>query len=1062
MRHLKLPRALVLLCTILFSSSIILAQERTITGTIKDEKGEPLVGATITVKGAANVTAVSQADGTFRIAVPATAKRIEVSYVGMIPQDISIENRNSVSVSLIVADNSLNEVVLIGYGSAKRANLTTAQTSVSSKELERTINTTLEQAIQGRAAGVYITQNSGQPGGGMSVNIRGINSLTRTQPLYVIDGVQIQESNDVSYGNESSSNPLAGINPADIADVQILQGPSASAIYGSRASNGVVLITTKRGKAGDVKINYGYQHTLQTPPKSLEVMNLRQYAQMVKEYHALAGGTTPEAFLDPTLLGKGTDWQKELFTNADMAKHQLSLSGGSGNTTFYTSAEYLDQEGVALGSGFERYGFRLNLDNKPRQWITIGFNVNFNQTKEILTTTNYGNAESPLIANALRLTPQIPVTNLDGSWGGSDPINGANQYAPINPIALANLITNENRRRQVMGGLNIGINIAKGLTFRTTFSGNIGNGLSTYYTPTYQIDQWHYNLIASLQTGTFDSWYWNWNQLIEYTRQFGKHNITAMASHEAQESKYQALRAGRTGFLTNDIFDVDAGDPLTATNAGGTYPWGIESYFGRIQYNYDNRYLLSASWRADGSPYFGPNNRWGTFPSVSVAWRATQEKFWTLDAISELKLRFEHGYTGNMGQGAGIYSRLGADATNWGTGFLPSELKNLNLKWEGTKTNNIGLNLGFLNNRLNFEADYYVRNTDNLILQAVVPWYMGTGGSPGGLAAPLMNIGAMKTKGWNITLGGTLVSNRDLRWDANLNISKFDSRIEKLTGDAPFIQRTSWWMNNWTQRATVGLQPWLFRGYIEEGLFQSVDEIANSALPVDNNGNPRPIDPNNGIWVGDVKYKDLNGDGKIDIQDETDIGNPWPKLTAGFTNNISYKNFELSVFFTGTFGNDVFNYIAMANSNPNNVNLSRNFFVDAMNYAKLIEKDGNVVIENSDTRIPRISNNQISSDNNYGKITDRFVEDGSFVRLKNISLSYNLPNKVLSKLKVVKSLRATIGAQNLFTITKYKGYDPEVGAYIGTGASNANQAIGIDFGRYPLTRLYTATISVNF
>ena len=1062
MRNLKLPRALVLLCTILLSSTIVLAQERIITGTVKDDKGSPLAGATVMVKGAGSVTTVTQTNGSFRLSVPATAKRLAISYVGMIPQEISIENRTEVTVSLVVADNSLNEVVLIGYGQAKRANLTTAQTSVSSKEMERTINTTLEQAIQGRAAGVYITQNSGQPGGGMSVNIRGINSLSRTQPLYVIDGVQIQETDAVASGNQSSSNIMAGINPADIADVQILQGPSAAAIYGSRASNGVVLITTKRGKAGDVKVNYGYQHSLQTPPKSLDVMNLPQYAQMVKEYHALAGGTTPEHFLDPSLLGKGTDWQKELFNNANMGKHQLSLSGGTGNTTFYSSAEYLDQEGVALGSGFERYGFRLNLENKPREWISLGFNVNFNQTKEVLTTTNYSNAESPLIANALRLTPQIPVTNLDGTWGGSDPINGANQYAPVNPIALANLITNNYRRRQFMGSLNLGINLAKGLTFRSTFAGNVGNGMSTYYTPTYQIDQWHYNLLASLQTGTYDSWYWNWNQLLEYSRQFGKHNITVMASHETQESKYQALNAGRTGFLTNDIFDVNAGDPLSATNSGGKYPWGIESYFARAQYNYDNRYLLSASWRRDGSPYFGPNNRWGDFPAFSLAWRITQEKFWTLDFISELKLRFEHGFTGNMGSGAGIYSRLSADATTWGTGFLPSELKNLDLKWEGTRTNNIGINVGLLNNRFTIEADYYTRNTNNLILPAVVPWYMGTGGSPGGLQPPLMNIGVMETKGWNITLGGTIINKKDLRWDANLNLSQFDSRIRELTGDAPFINRISWWMNNWTQRSTIDLRPWLFRGYLEDGLFQSVDEIANSPLPVDNIGNPRPIDPTNGIWVGDVKYKDLNNDGKIDVNDETNIGNPWPKFTAGFTNNVSFKNFELSLFFTGTFGNDIFNFIAMQNSNPNNVNLSRNFFVSTMNYAKLVEKGGNVVIENADTRIPRISNNQISSDNNYGKITDRFVEDGSFVRLKNISLSYNLPASLLGKTKVIKGFRVTVGAQNLFTITRYKGYDPEVGAYVGSGAAGANQAIGIDFGRYPLTRMYNASVSVNF
>ncbi|MGZ8510351.1 MAG: SusC/RagA family TonB-linked outer membrane protein, partial [Chitinophagaceae bacterium] len=420
---LKRPlRAIVLLFTFALSSSIIFAQTRTISGIVADQNGNPLPNATVSVKGG-NAFTTSDANGVFKIVVPANSSKLLISYVGANPREISIDGQENVTATLEITDTKLSEVVVVGYGKAQKANLTTAQTTVSAKDIEKTINTTIEQAIQGRAAGVYVTQNSGQPGGGISVNIRGISSLGRTQPLYVIDGVQIQSSEDVSFGSASSSNPLAGLNPTDIEDIQILQGPSATAIYGSRGTNGVILVTTKRGKSGDVKINYAYQYNLQTPPKHLDVMNLRQYAQMVKEYHALAGGTTPEEFLDPSLLGEGTDWQGELFNNAGMNKHQLSLSGGSNHTTYYLSGEYLKQEGVAEGSGFDRYGFRLNLDNKPRDWITLGANLSFNQTKETLTTTNYGDAQSPLIANALRLTPQIPVTNLDGSWGGSDPVN---------------------------------------------------------------------------------------------------------------------------------------------------------------------------------------------------------------------------------------------------------------------------------------------------------------------------------------------------------------------------------------------------------------------------------------------------------------------------------------------------------------------------------------------------------------------------------------------------------------------------------------------------------------
>ena len=1034
----------------------------TVSGKVVNDKGEPLAGATIMEKNTNNATTAKE-DGSFSITVANEKSVLVISFIGYDRQEITVGSRTAISVRLVQQTTSLTDVVVTGYGRSTRANLTSAQTTVSAKDIDKTVNTTLEQAIQGRAAGVYVTQNSGQPGGGISVNIRGISSLGRTQPLYVIDGVQMQVSEDVSFGASSSSNPLAGLNPSDIEDIQILQGPSATAIYGSRASNGVILVTTKRGKAGDFKINYVYQYNLQTPPKHLDVMNLREYAQMRNEFHALAGGTSPQEFLDPTLLGEGTDWQEELFNNAALNKHQLNLSGGSNNTTYYMSGEYLDQEGVAAGSGFKRYGFRLNLDNKPRDWATIAANLSFNQTNETLTTTNYGDAQSPLIASALQLTPQIPVTNLDGSWGGSDPVNGANQYAPINPIAIANLITNNTKRRQFLGGLNIGITLTKGLVLRSSLNGSAGNGLSTYYTPTYNIDQWHYNTLASLQSGTYSTWYWNWNELLEYTRQIGKHNFTIMASHEAQESEWKQLSAGRTGFLTNDIFDVNAGNPTSATNGGGTYPWSMESYLGRLNYNYDNRYLLTATFRRDGSPFFGQDKRWGNFPSVSVAWRLSREKFFEVDFISELKLRFETGLTGNQGTGSGIYAPLNTGATPWGTGFLPSTFTNSKLGWEETQTNNVGLNIGFLNNRFNLEADYYVKKTDNLILGASLPWYMGTNGSPGSVGAPLVNAGSLKTKGWNLTINSTNISKKDFRWETNLNLSHFKTTVTSLNSENAFLERVSWWMNNWTQRAAIGYAPWLFRGYIAEGLFQSVEEINNSAVPVDNNGVRRPTDPQTGIWVGDVKYKDINGDGKIDVKDITNIGNPWPKLTLGLTNSFSYKGFDLSILVTGVYGNDIYNYIAAANSNPNNIYLSRNLLIKGMDYAKLTtDASGKTVITNPGTMVPRITNNTVANENNHSKTSDRFVEDGSYLRMKNVSLSYNIPAKYLGYTKVIKGLKATVGVQNVFTITNYSGYDPEIGAYVGQGSSGQNQAIGIDFGRYPLTRIYTATINVNF
>jgi TonB-linked SusC/RagA family outer membrane protein len=1041
-----------MVCVCVLSFLTPFAQDRTINGTVLDDKGVPLAGATITIKNTSTST-TTDGSGRFTLRLSEAARTIVVSYVGMQTREVNLGNSNSLSISLSPGAANLTDVVVVGYGRARKANLTTSQVSVGTKEIEKTVNTTIEQAIQGRAASVYVTQNSGQPGGGISVAVRGISTISgNTEPLYVIDGVQLQGG-----GTTNSSNPLSSLNPSDIEDIQILQGPSATAIYGSRGTNGVLLITTKRGKSGEARLNYGVQYNIQTPPKGMSVMDLRQYAQMRKEFHALAGGATPVEFLDPSILGTGTDWQDELFDNAAMQKHQLSVSGGNNNTTYYMSGEYLKQDGVAIGSGFNRYGFRINLDNKPREWITLGANLSFNQTNEKITTSS-----ESVISDALQITPQVPVKNLNGDWGGGDDVNGANQFAPVNPIAIANLRTNNNRRRQFWGGLNLGLNLAKGLTFRTSFNTDINYSNSMYFNPTYRIG-WAINTSASLSEFVGMSTYWNWNQLLEYNKQIGKHNVTVMVSHESQESKWKNLSASRSGFLTNDIFDLNAG-AAPGTNGGGSGPWAMESYLGRINYNYDNRYLLTATYRRDGSAVFGSENKWGSFPSVSAAWRVSQEKFFEVPFISELKLRIETGLTGNQGGGTGIYSPLSSGISDLGSGFLPNRYGNASLKWEETRTDNVGINIGLLQNRITAEFDYYIKNTDNLLMDNPLPIYMGTSGQ-GAVGNPRVNIGELQTKGWGFTINTTNVRRKDFSWESSLNLSSFKTKVEKFYSDAAVIDRTSTWYDNWsqswTQRSAVGLEPWLFRGYISEGLFQSVEEINNSAVRVDNNGNRIPTDPT-GIWIGDVKYRDINGDDKIDANDETYIGNPWPKLFGGFSNTFSYKGFDLNILITGTFGNDIYNMLAMVNSKATRFYTSRNLMSDVSNYAKLGTKDGNPVIMNPETNVPRITGSQIPVDNNYNVISSRWVEDGSFVRLKNVSLSYNVPASIISKQKLVRGVKATFGAQNIATFTDYSGYDPEVGASVGANVNAQNQAIGLDYGRYPLTPIYTFSLNVNF
>jgi TonB-dependent starch-binding outer membrane protein SusC len=1046
----KIARLLLLTCLLFTLASSAFSQQAKVTGKVTDATtGEVLPGVTILIKGTTK-GAVTDGNGMYSLDVPDKNAVLVFSSISYTPQTIPVSGKSVIDVSLLASSKSLDEVVVVGYGTAKRSNLTTAQTSVTSKDMERTMNTTLEQAIQGRTASTYITQNSGQPGGGISVNIRGVNSINGSnEPLYVIDGVQIAGSS-VNYGPQSSSNPLSGLNPNDIADIQVLQGPSATALYGSRATNGVLLITTKRGKAGDTKITYNYQFALQTPPRHLDVMNLQQYAQYVKEFHSILGGTTPQEFLDPSILGTGTDWQKELFKNAIMNKHQLSMSGGKDKTTYYFSGEYLKQDGVADGSGFDRYSFRLNLDNKPREWVAIGTNISFNHIKENLTSS-----QENVISNGLQLTPQIPVKNIDGTWGGGDVTNGANQYAPVNPVALASMISNNNSRSQLLGGINVDLNLVKGLTIRTTFNGNLGFSNSSYFIPTYKIG-WAENATASLSEGNGLNSYWNWNQLIQYNKQVGKHTFDLMASHESQASTWKNNTGGIKGFVTNDIIDINAGDPTTASASGGQGEWAMESFLGRFNYNYGERYIVSASIRKDGSSNFGADNRWGTFPAVSAAWRISKEPFYNIRFMNEFKLRLETGVTGNQGWG-GIYAPMRTGATQWGTGFLPSKFANPGLKWEETKTDNIGVNLGFFGNRIQLEADYYKKSTKNLIMDNPEPWYMGTSGN-GGPGAPTVNIGSMENKGWGFTLITTNINRNNFKWESNFNISGFKTKITKLYSDAAFINRTSWWMNNWTQQAAYGKAPWLFLGYQQSGIFQTLDDVNASAVPSDNSGNRIPTNTDN-VWVGDVKYVDQNGDGLINVNDQTVIGNPWPQFFGGFTNNISYKGLEMSVLLTFTQGNDIYNYLYMVNSMPNNVNLSRNLRVNAINYAKPITKDdGSIVLDNPGTDLPRLT---YGKNGNWERFTDRWVEDGSYLRVKNITVSYTIPSSLISKQRVVKDIKVSLSAQNVATLTKYKGFDPEVGAYVGRDASNVNQAIGIDYGRYPLTPVYTFNIVVN-
>ncbi|SEW43675.1 TonB-linked outer membrane protein, SusC/RagA family [Chitinophaga sp. YR573] len=1019
------------------------------------ETGLIIPGATVFVKGTKTATAADD-KGNFTISA-SPGQVLVITSMGFMSRELKVGSSGTVSISLEGDNRTLNDVVVVGYGKMKKTDQSSAQVSITSADINKTINSTLDQAIQGRAAGVYVTQNSGQPGGGISVNIRGVNTLSGTnEPLYVIDGVQMQPAT-VSYGNTSSVNALAGINPSDIESMEILQGPSATAVYGSRATNGVVLVTTKRGKSGQVKVSYNFLYTQQGKPDALPTMTLPQFAQMNNEVAVLLNRTPTAEFKNPSVLGPGTNWQNALFQTAPLRKHQLAVSGGSNTTTFYMSGEYFKQDGVAIGSDFNRYSFRLNLDNQSFKWLKLSTSLNFYQTKEKLASSS-----EDVIRNAINLAPNIPVKNPDGSWGGatSNEFGSNAKYAPLNPVAIASLINNNYKRTGGLGGASAEVNIIKGLTFRTSFNGNFEYADGSKFIPTYQLG-YNSNETANLAVSNNRNFYWNLNELLQYNKDIKKHSFGVMASHEAQAWDYQSFSIQRFGFSSNDIQSLNLGNSLGQIVGSGKGSGALESYLGRVNYSYNNKYIVQLAGRADGSSNFGSDNRWGFFPSVSAAWRLTEEPFMKgIPFINELKLRAEIGTTGNNGSGGAQYSALSAVTTPWGAGFRTGQYGNANLKWESTETKNIGFNLAVLKDRIQLEGDFYIKKTNNLLMPNPLPAYMGTQGE-GAINAPVVNIGAMQNKGFGITLNTVNINNKSgFTWRTNFNISSFKTKVTKFYSDAAFLSRSAWYMNNFTARSVIGQAPWQFYGYVAEGVFKSLDEINSSAIPTQSDGSRLPVAKEGGVWVGDIKYKDLNGDNVIDSRDQTFIGNPWPKLTFGLTNTFSYKGFDLSVLLTGAQGNDIFNYLRFENTNPSNINLGRNLFAETFGYARVAGEDSKPYLTNPNATIPRITGNDVNGNGN--RFTNNFVEDGSYIRIKNVQLGYNLPRTLLRMQNVVKAVRITASVQNLATFTKYKGYDPEVGAYLGKEVQLSSQLIGVDAGRYPLTKLYSAGVAVDF
>ena len=676
------------------------SQNITVKGVVKDATGESVIGASVVQKGTSNGI-ITDIDGNFTLNVPSNST-IVISFVGYKTQEIPVAGKTQINVTMKEDTEMLDEVVVVGYGQMKRSDLTGSVVSVNDQAIKKSVPTSIDQVLQGRAAGVQIQANSGTPGASTSIRIRGINSLNATnQPIFVIDGVVVDSATD-----DENSNPLSSINPSDIVSMDVLKDASATAIYGSRASNGVIMITTKRGQAGEATVTYDGYAGWQEMPKQLDMLNLRQYAQHHNDRSALGLVEQSSSFVRPDLLGEGTNWQDELFSKAFMTSHNISVSGGNNKTTYAFSGGFLDQDGIALGSSFRRLSLRANIDTEIKSWLRGGVNFSFAESKQNVGTDNN------TIMSALIQQPTVAVTSPDGSFDGPDDV-----WMPENPVGLASIRTNNNRKTNFRFNTYLEANLLKGLTFKTELSADWNFNNYYYYQPDYQFGIKTSDTRTSRWTKT-NTKYWSWRNILTYNNTFAeKHNINVMVGQEMSHSNWETQVGTATGFLSNTTPDLSAGDVTTSTTTGSRVVNSIASFFGRAFYSFDERYLLTATIRRDGSSKFAKGNKWGWFPAVALAWRASQESFLRNNAIiNNLKLRAGWGATGNQNVSDYAYmALLSYKTTPWGTGVLTGNTANPDLTWETTHSYNVGIDLGLFQNRIEVIADVYYKKTKNLL-----------------------------------------------------------------------------------------------------------------------------------------------------------------------------------------------------------------------------------------------------------------------------------------------------------------------------------------------------------
>lgn len=1042
-------------------------QSRTVNGKVTDQStGQGLPGVAVLVKGTTTGTATG-ADGTYSINVPGDNSTLVFRYIGYTTKEVAVGSSATINVTMAVDQKQLEEVVIVGYGTQTREELTGSITSVSAEALKNVPVTSVDQALQGRAAGVQVTQNSGTPGSGIAVRVRGAASIgANNEPLYVVDGVPINTGSFTNIGTGGQqTNALSDLNPSDIQSMEILKDAASAAIYGSRASNGVVLITTKRGSAG-TKVNFGYYTGTQKVWNKLDLLNGPQSIELKNEmimnrfpkdangniiayglpwasyadlaaYHfseagiALSGGKVVtldngdgirdvSVFADPS-TAVDNNWMDQIFRSAPISNYDLSISGGNDKTKFLVSGTYFDQTGIVLGSGFERMNGRINLDHSISDKFRVGTSVGL--SRSISSRIQNDNNINGVISTAILVSTDIPVYNADGTYS-KDPAS-----VTENPVAAALEPTLNAISARVIGNTFAEWDIIPALKLRSTFGLDYLTFRDEDFRPTTTNTGAGSNGLG--QQSYVQNSTWLTEHTLNYRKTFGDiHDFSALLGVSYQSSTQNEIFAGATNFPGNDIKQLSAGSVKTSASSSQT-GWGLESYFSRFNYALKNRYLLSASIRADGSSRFGENNRYGVFPAASIGWRISEESFMQgLDFVSELKLRASYGVTGNSEiSNFGSLALVGAGANYLQrAGLAPSQLGNPDLTWEETTQSNIGLDFGVLNNRITFNVDAYIKETDDLLLARSL-----VGSS--GYTSITENIGSIENKGLEFALTSYNIESNEpggFNWNTNFNIAFNKNKVTKLNDGVPFASGFA----NWVEE---GQPLGAFRGYRVERIFQTQEEIdALNAAAREATGNAGARYQSSGTRPGDIMFKDLNGDGVITSADQEILGSAQPKFTGGLTNNLSYKGFDLSFFFQFVQGNEIWNHTRAFSEGMNTV------------FGQTAGTLNRWTPENTNTDVPRAV---YGDPNNNRRNSDRWLEDGSYVRLKNFQFGYNLPTSIIDRANL-RTVRLFVQGQNLLTFTDYSGFDPEVNTF-----SGSNVSLGTDFLVYPQAK--TVTFGVN-